>query len=120
MPSTTILKPDLAEDFYIVWINSAGGPGLWGTRAEVADAMARPASGYNLDDADPSRFDRADETGTSLLDPTTKFRGRVVDGRSWIARENMAAWCRSALDPRFLEPTEDDRRRAAAAEAMDG
>lgn len=118
MPSNTILKPDLAEDFYIVWINDAGGPGAWGNREVLIERMSRPSSGFGHVDCDDDRFDRADATGTSTVDDGP-FLGRVVDGRAWIPRERMTAWCRSGLESRFLEPTEDDRRRAAAAAASD-
>jgi hypothetical protein len=120
MPSNTILKPDPAEDFYIVWINGAGGPGAWGSREVLIERMAQPSSGYEHDDYHDDRFDRADATGTSTIDDNEgPFLGRVVDGRAWIPRERMTAWCRAGLDRRFLEPTEDDRRRAAAAAASD-
>lgn len=126
MPSNVILKPDPDVDFYVVWIETGGGPGLWGTREQCTAAMTRPSLGFTDDDRNPARFDRADTAGTSLLNQTGPFLGKVVGGDRWMPRERMADWCRSMLDARFLEPIDalprrstDDRRRAAAADAMD-
>lgn len=120
MPSTTILKPDPDQDFYVVWLNGVDGPGAWGTRARVVDVLTRPGSVFGERDADPERFERADATGTSEVGGC--FEGMVVEGQAWMPRAKMVAWCRSGLDRAMLELSVDqrrDRRRAAAAEAAD-
>jgi hypothetical protein len=116
MPAHLILKPDPAEDLYVVWINAVDGPSAWGTRAEIEKELDNPVY---LDDsrkspADPERFARADRTGTSSL-VDGELTGKIVyspprvDGSpGWIARERMAAWLHSGLNPTYLEPLDDE------------
>lgn len=62
MPSF-IVKPVRDEDFYVEWSTVVDAPTAWGSRVELSRLLGPRASA-------PERFDRADEFGTSMQDPT--------------------------------------------------
>lgn len=57
---TYLIKPDPDVDWYAYWSSVVDSPLAWGSKASLA---ARPDIGPELN---PDRFERADETGTSL------------------------------------------------------
>lgn len=109
--SSYIVKPKPDEDFYIYWSSVVDAPTMWGTRAEMAQALDR----RGRDEGEPVRFARADETGTSSLDgfedwDTTEFWVHNIGDKPFIVeRENWRAFCESwdgahAFDESLTKP----------------
>lgn len=125
MPSF-IVKPVADEDFYVTWSTIVDAPTGYGSRAELAESLG-PQEGA------PERFERADEFGTSMMDPALAgdrqwfgWHDKAFMLREWpipnarhdkgiyeVPRENLRALCEryeSEADPTELlifSPHED-------------
>ena len=58
-----IVKPAADDDLYVVWSTIVGAPTACGSREELAKQLGP-------DEGAPERFNRADEYGTSMRNPT--------------------------------------------------
>ena len=114
MPSF-IVKPIATDDFYVVWSTVVDAPTGWGSKSELMQQLGS-------DEGAPERFQRADERGTSMKDPTLPLdrqwfgwhedafmlrewaipNARHGEGIYSIPRANLRALCEGAGDPTSL------------------
>ena len=108
MPSF-IVKPDRDRDFYVRWSTVVDDVTACGSRAELTEYLTlfgKP------NEADPARFDRADESGTSTQGEAAGWYGWDYD-EFWLGQyEESRAVKRAdlmayAID-RCNEATEDE------------
>jgi hypothetical protein len=101
-----IVKPDLEEDFYVVWSSVADGPMYWGSRDILLLEMDQ------IDGPDPERFDRADVRGSSSYVGWGK--GDFICKQMWLRRENLKKYCLrlegvgEEFADQLLEPLENE------------
>lgn len=75
MPSF-IVKPNPDRDFYVRWSTIVDDATACGSRAELTEYLTKFKPYW---EADPARFERADETGTSGYDEAEGFLGWDTD-----------------------------------------
>ncbi|PRZ15162.1 hypothetical protein [Nesterenkonia sandarakina] len=111
-----IIKPKPDEDFYVRYSTVADSVTQFGSREELTKSL-------HSDEADPARFDRADEHGTSALgfeppylgwhDTEIQIREGVIDPTepdggdvpwSYIKRADLRALCGTLRDGYFHPP----------------
>jgi hypothetical protein len=104
MPSF-IVKPIADDDFYVEWSTVVDAPTAFGTRVGLAKLLPG-------DSGSSERFRRADQYGTSMMDPALprdrqwfgwhdrafllmewEIPNRRSDGAYEVARENVRALC---------------------------
>lgn len=111
-----IIKPKPDEDFYVRYSTVVDSVTNWGSREELTRSL-------RTGEADPARFDRADEHGTSALDFDPPYLGwhdteiQIREGVqdptepdtgdvpwSYIKRSDLRALCDTAHDDGFFYP----------------
>lgn len=100
-----VLKATREEDYYVLWVDSADGPGYHGTREQLLN-WGVPAS----------RLRRADERGTSIK-PESRWDGHpfdcsglVAEQLGWLPRHLVGEYAKLVQDParlRLLNPFDD-------------
>lgn len=111
------IKISRDQDRYVEWSTVVDAPTFVGTREQIRQQMIHeipPGYDPKPGNAPEDRLQRCDETGTTALWYDTgpqlgafDDNGMVVEGRAWLPRERLGAYC-DALE----------RNDTAAAEAL--
>lgn len=128
-----IIKPHKDLDLYIEWSTVVDAPLFVGSRVEITEYLT---GGIGHDAHTPSlaleRLDRADERGSSMLDPTGCDWDSVGlipcthRGQRWLRRGRLGAYCLLVMedDPEgayaLTEPLEDQQEAVILTWEPDG